>query len=61
MLCLEDKLEYPAICLVLPVSICTTVQARGPAPKRAVTPKVGEEPLNLQEYQAVRQASPSRR
>lgn len=26
--------------------------------KRAVTPKVGEEPLNVQEYQAVRSASP---
>jgi hypothetical protein len=37
------------------------MQARGPAPKRAITPKVGEEVLNLQEFQAVRQASPTRR
>lgn len=37
------------------------LQARGPAAKRAITPKVGEEPLNRQEYQAVRHATPSRR
>ncbi|GFH31670.1 hypothetical protein HaLaN_30754, partial [Haematococcus lacustris] len=31
-------------------------QARGTQAKRAVTPKVGEEPLNKSEFQAVRQA-----
>ncbi|GAX77732.1 hypothetical protein CEUSTIGMA_g5175.t1 [Chlamydomonas eustigma] len=34
--------------------------AQGRAGRRAVTPKVGEEPLNLQEYQAVRAATPLR-
>ncbi|KAJ9509081.1 hypothetical protein QJQ45_001570 [Haematococcus lacustris] len=34
-------------------------QARGTQAKRAVTPKVGEEPLNKSEFQAVRQVSPA--
>ncbi|KAF5839301.1 hypothetical protein DUNSADRAFT_1174 [Dunaliella salina] len=35
-------------------------QVRGPQGKRAVTPKVGEEPLNYREFQAVRASSPYR-